>query len=217
MMIIVSIFIGIILTIIIFFTISSQIFAPTNNQTLVTYGKDIFGMSIKYPIDWEVKGYNRTQRDDRVGFDLFAILCPKSGLEFPYKGKGYLEDYSQCPNMNEVTISVSNIPKNTTLQEYTSYHSGGKFSFTDYKLEDFGNTTLAGLPAKKMVFSYLGDYKGQDQYIRSLNVITISGNNAYEISYSSPRLEFDDLMPAVQQIIDSLKIFPMPPCNFVRD
>ena len=45
----------------------------------------------------------------------------------------------------------------------------------------------------------------------------ISGSHAYEISYTSPRLEFDDLMPAVQQIIDSLKIFPMPPCNFVRD
>ena len=71
------------------------------------------------------------------------------------------------------------------------------FPFTDYKLEDFSNTTLAGLPAKKIVFSYLGEYKGQDQYIRSLSVTAISGSHAYEISYTSPRLEFDDLMPAV--------------------
>lgn len=116
-----------------------------------------------------------------------------------------------------MTVTVSNLQKNTTLEEYAGSYTGGKFSFTDYKLEEFGNTTLAGLPAKKIVFSYLGDYQGQDQYIKSLSVITISGNNAYEISYHSPRLEFDDLMPAVQQIIDSLKIFPMPPCNFVRD
>ena len=117
MSIAVWVLIGIILTIFTFYIIPAQTFGQTNNQSLVTYGKDIFGMSIKHPIDWEVKGYNRTQRDDRVGFDLFAILCPKSGLEFPYKGKGYLEDYSQCPNINEVTISVSNVPKNTTLQE----------------------------------------------------------------------------------------------------
>ena len=48
-------------------------------------------------------------------------------------------------------------------------------------------------------------------------MILLSGNKTYEIKYESPQLQFDDLLPTVEQMISSMKILPMPPCNFVRE
>jgi len=79
------------------------------------------------------------------------------------------------------------------------------------------NTTLAGYPAVNSTYTYLGEYKEQDEIIKALEVFTLYENRAYVISYFSPQLEFDDLRPKVQKMLDSFKIMPMPPCNFVKD
>jgi len=44
----------------------------------VTFGKSIFGVSIKHPQDWAVNDYDRSVKDDRIGYDLVASMCPKS-------------------------------------------------------------------------------------------------------------------------------------------
>ena len=49
----------------------------------VTFGKSIFGLSIKHPTYWEVKEYDRHTRDDKVGYDLIVEMCPKSMIEHP--------------------------------------------------------------------------------------------------------------------------------------
>ena len=49
----------------------------------VTFGKSIYGVSIKHPADWEVKDSDRHTRDDKLGYDFIAELCPKSMIEHP--------------------------------------------------------------------------------------------------------------------------------------
>lgn len=193
-------------------------YGQSANSTLVTYGKSIFGLSFKHPEDWEVKGYDRSVRDDRVGYDLFAITCPKSALQYPYKDETFMTDYSQCPDAKDVSIGITKFPKNLTLEEYTDFlNKGNNFTLIDYNLLELNDTLLSSLPAKKIVYSYLGEYNDESEIIKVLNIVTIPGNRAYSFSYHSPILEFDDLMPTVQKIIDSLKITPMPPCNFTKN
>ncbi len=85
-------------------------------DNFVTYGKSVFGLSVKHPQDWEVKGSDRQIRDGRTGYDQFATLCPKAILEYPVKEKG-IPDYTKCPNEKEVVISVYYLPPNITLRE----------------------------------------------------------------------------------------------------
>lgn len=96
-MITVFVFVGMAMIILTLLIISSQTFAQTNNQSLVTYGKDIFGMSIKHPTDWEVKGYNRTQRDDRIGLDIFATLFQNHSWSSPIKVKDTWKTIANVP------------------------------------------------------------------------------------------------------------------------
>ena len=104
------------------------------------------------------------------------------------------------------------------MEEYISYiQASQKFSFTNYKQESLSDIVIAGLPAKKLLYTYFGEYQHQDEFIKGLQVILLSGNKTYEIKYESPQLQFDDLLPTVEQMISSLKILPMPPCNFVRE
>jgi len=197
-------------------TIPINVFAQTSDG-YVTFGKSIYGVSIKHPTDWHVEeGLDRSTRDDRVGYDLIASMCPNSTLEYPDKDN--LPDFSQCPRVNEVILATANLPKNTTIDEYVSYiEASEKFSVTDYKRENLSDTTIAGLPAKKLIYSYFDEYQGQDEFIKAIEVIALSGDKSYEIKYESPQLQFDDLFPIVQSMIDSIKILPMPPCNFVRN
>jgi len=183
-----------------------------NESGYVTFGKSLYGASIKHPADWEVKDSDRTTRG--VGYDIIASICPKSMLEYPSE---YSPDFSLCPNINEVLVATANLPKNATIEEYISYiQASQKFSYTNYKQENLSDFVIAGLPGKKLVYTYFGDYKHQGEFIKGLQVILLSGNKTYEIRYESPQLQFDDLLPTVEQMISSLKIFPMPPCNFVR-
>lgn len=194
----------------------SNAVAQTNGD-YVTFGKSIYGVSIKHPTDWHVdEGSERSTRDDRVGYDIIASLCPNSTLEYP--DKEVLPDFIQCPRVNEVMLATANLPKKTTIDEYVSYvEASEKFRVTDYKHENLSDTTIAGLPAKILTYSYFDEYKGQDEFIKAIQVIALSGDKSYEIKYESPQLQFDDLFPIVQRMIDSIKILPMPPCNFVKD
>ena len=135
-----------------------------------------------------------------------------------YPDKEVLPDFVQCPRVNEVMLATGNLPKNTTIDEYVSYvEASEKFSVTDYKRENLSDTTIAGLPAKILTYSYFDEYKGRDEFIKAIQEIALSGDKSYEIKYESPQLQFDDLFPIVQRMIDSIKILPMPPCNFVKD
>lgn len=193
-------------------------YGQSSNDTFTTYGKSIFGLSIKHPQDWEVKGYDRDVKDDRTGFDLFVVVCPKSILEYPYKDKGFMTDYNECPDSKEVSIGINKFPRNVTLEEYVTFGNMGRnFTLMNYKLIEVNDTLLSGFPAKRSVYSYLGDYSDESEIIKVLEIVTIPGNRAYTVTYDSPILEFDDLLPIVKKIVESLKITDMPPCNFVEN
>lgn len=199
---------------IIFTNYSTLVNGQVQPDNFITFGKSIFGVSIKHPVDWQVNDYDRNIRDDRVGYDLVASMCPKSILERPYQ----YSNTTSCPQGKEVLISIDKLPKNATLKEFLNYlEVSNKFVYTGYKPGNTSSTTLSGFPAIKSIFTYLGEHNGTDEIIRVLQVSTIYGNRIYTVSYFSPQLEFGDLMPTVQKMIESFKIMPMPVCNFVKD
>ncbi len=83
----------------------------------------------------------------------------------------------------------------------------------DFEMLESNSTTLSGLPATKIIYKYLGE----NEIIKVEEIMTIKDNKAYHFIYTSPILEFDDLLPTVQKMIDSVNILAMPPCKFVED
>ena len=178
-----------------------------SQNNFITFGKSIFGVSIKHPVDWKVEEYNRTIRENGIGYEIIAIMCPKSVIESTY-----------CPEAKQLTLAVRHLPQNTTQKDLTNYlDTAGRFEFAGYKLEGINNTTMAGFPAVSSTYTYIGDYRNETEIIKVLEIIAFNGNRAYAISYFSPQLEYDDLLPIVQEMIESIRIFAMPPCNFVKD
>ena len=53
-----------------------------------------------------------------------------------------------------------------------------------------------------------------DELVQAVKIF--SGNKTYEIEYQSPQLQFDDLLPTVEQMISSFKILPMPPLQLCK-
>ena len=154
-----------------------------------------------------MKEYDRTLRDEDVGYETIAIMCPKSALESSY-----------CPEAKQLVLAVRNLPQNTTEEDLLDYlDTIGRFEFTGNKLEGTNNATMAGFPALSSTYTYIGEYKNETEIIKGLEIVAFNGNRAYAISYFSPQLEFDDLLPVVQKMIESMKISPMPTCNFVND
>ncbi len=67
--------------------------------------------------------------------------------------------------------------------------------------------------AGKMVYTYLGE----EEIVKVQEIMTIDDNKAYHVTYTAPVLEFDDLLPTVQKMINSVKVLPMLPCKFEED
>ena len=69
-------FIGLSVIVIIFSSLPINAFAQTNDD-YVTFGKSIYGVSIKHPTDWHVdEGSDRSTRDNRVGYDITRHYVP---------------------------------------------------------------------------------------------------------------------------------------------
>ena len=142
-------------------------------------------------------------------------FVPKSIAEYPYST---MPDLVRCPDNNDLSLATAKLPKNSTLEEYVAYlDKTNKFAYTDYKRENMSNATVANLPAKELLYTYMDEYRGEDEIIKVLEITASSGNRTYEIKFTSPQFQFDDLIPTVRKMIDSINILPMPPCNFVRD
>ena len=110
------------------------------------------------------------------------------------------------------------MPLNATLKQYTDF----AWNFLNLTLTDFNpiqrnSTSVSGIPAESNTYTYLDEFEGKDETIKTLEVITVFENRAYKITFSSPQFDFDDLLPTVQKIINSIKILPMPPCHFIKN
>ena len=154
--------------------------APSSTLSL-TYENAAYGVRIKYPQDW-------IQGGGSMG--AFVVFYPpKSSGSFPFLEENLsisFEDLSAQPMTLDAYIQLSiNKPRQ---------------SVTDFSLIDSSPTTLAGIPAHKVVFTGKHD---QDS-LEWLQVYTIIGNRAYTITYIAKQATYADFLGIVEQMIDSL-------------
>jgi eukaryotic-like serine/threonine-protein kinase len=135
------------------------------------------GFTIKYPSDWT--------KDE-----------PKSG---PLTVLFAIPTNNATENLN---VQVANLSANDTLATITEDVTSNAQNYDNFTQIAATNTTLAGLPAYKIV--YTATVNG-DQ-LKLLQAWTVKDGKAYVITYKAAPGNYATYLSAAQQMIDSFQI-----------
>lgn len=160
---------------------SEQGSTPTPTPAWATYSNSSLGISIQYPQDWtKVEGAAGT---------VVTFQSPQSSAS---------DDFLE--NLNIVVEDLSSQPM--TLSEYVELNVNMlKQYIPSYKLIDSSSTTLAGMPAQKLV--YTGEL--QQYALKWMQIISIKNNVAYVISYTATESSYSSNLETAQHMIDSFR------------
>ena len=147
--------------------------AQTSDQSFETYNNPTFGISIQYPSDWG-------------RLDLSFLENDSADIDF-YP----LEEVSQAI---AVKVQAKTLPlQNMTFDDYTTT----QINYTEEQLLESNTTTLAGLPAHKIIFSNFG--------LKTMQVWTIKDDKVYTITYTAEEEDFQDDLYIAERMTKSFQ------------
>jgi hypothetical protein len=135
------------------------------------------GFTIKYPLDW-------------------AKSEPKSGA---------ISVLFRIPTNNateNLNVQVWNRSANDTLSNLTAGILSAVQGLSEFTQIEAGNTTLAGNPAYKIVYTTTVE----GYYQKVTEIWTVKGGKEYLITYKAAPSNYDTYTSTAQQMIDSFKI-----------
>jgi hypothetical protein len=154
------------------FNVGNTSTSPTS--TTYTSAK---GYSIKYSSDWG-------KPEEQLNGLLVAFLTPT---------------YNKSENLN---VQVVNLTASDTLQTVTDDFISNAQDYDAFKQIEATNTTLAGLPAYKIVYTATID---GDQ-LKLLQTWTVKDGKAYVITYKGAPTNYETHLSAALKMIDSFQI-----------
>ena len=160
--------------------------ATTANNFLV-YTNPNHGIRIDYPANWKLD-------------------------EHPYADKFVAHLTSTLKNSSDVspatfTVSVETLKKNISLDNYTNANlAKAKQSLPHFQLIESNATTLAGIPAHKIVYTFLSPDPAIQIPFESMNIWTLKHGKAYNISYTQARSQFTKYLEVTEHMINSFTI-----------
>jgi hypothetical protein len=163
------------------------------NQTnkFLTYTNDNYGISLHYPTDWRKEEVDTTPRDYDI--EVVQFYSPQSRAPGKYNA-----EFSIMIRM----YGEENAPKNVD-EELEFVIDRGYIWSTNFNIaESNTNTTLAGYPAYKIVWTETID----DTLIKVMEMGIIIKGDAYIVEYRAEPGRYSIFSPIVQQMIDSLEI-----------
>ncbi|HEY6884578.1 MAG TPA: PsbP-related protein [Nitrososphaeraceae archaeon] len=164
--------------------------APSNATTannFLVYSNPNHGIKIDYPANWKL--------DEHPYTDKFIALLT-----------------STLKNSSDVapatfTASVETLKKNISLDNYTNANlAKAKQSLPHFQLIDSNATILAGIPAHKIVYTFVSPDPAIQIPFKSMNIWTIKQGKAYNISYTQTRSQYDKYLGVIEHMINSFSI-----------
>ena len=104
-----------------------------------------------------------------------------------------------------ITIGAQVLPTSDfSLDTYTNLSlSQAQESLQDFKLLNSSSTTLAGLPAHMITYSYT---EQMGTPLQSLQVWTIKDGIVYTVTYGGTPEEFESSLPVLQSVLDTFRL-----------
>ncbi|MGA7077065.1 MAG: PsbP-related protein [Halobacteriota archaeon] len=135
------------------------------------------GFTIKYPSDW-------TKNEPKSGAIAVLFGIPTNNA---------------TENLN---VQVWNRSANDTLSSLTPSKLSALQDFSDFEQIEAGNTTLAGNPAYKIVYTATVD----GDHLKLTQIWTVKDGKEYIITYKAAPNNYDTYASTAQQMIDSFQI-----------
>lgn len=159
------------------FAVSAKSLAGDKMGNAVTYENSTYGLRIKYPVSW-------TEESLPHGI---AITAPGS----------LLPSFS---DMVEVLVYPTYCSPLDRIVDHEIEHLK---TLNDFELTKISTTTMAGLPAKMVLYSYSDTSIGNTKVMES---ITSNGNYAYYVSYYSKPQNYQSHIQFARDFIKSVSI-----------
>jgi len=157
---------------------ANQTLGPSSTNDSILYSNPNLGFSLEFPSDW--------QKEESLTF-----VSPQGGIG------------NRAPEVISITTEVLPTP-DYSLDRYSEAALGQVESFQDFKLLNSSSTSLAGLPAHMIVYSFTDE--GNQTPLQNLQAWTIKDGMAYIITYGGIIEEFDSSLPALQSVLDTIRL-----------
>lgn len=155
----------------------NQTMGLTDFSDLIPYSNPNLGFSLEYPSNW--------QKEESLTFTS------------PQDGTG-----NRAPEVMSIDTEV--LPTSDfSLERYTEAALGQVEPFQDFKLLNSSSTTLAGLPAHMIIYSFTDESQTP---LQNLQAWTVKDEMAYVITYGGIPEEFDSSLSALQSVMDSFSL-----------
>jgi hypothetical protein len=184
-----------------------------NNSSKIKEGFSLYhspelGVDIAYPSDWFVE-----QSDEPMKYGIYINSPASTQNKIDNKTKTIEEALEKAQGLisgeSEFTDIFMIDVRNKTVEDPDNIKAIGVQTIQDKKERDpnvniieASETTLAGLPAFKIVSTYTHGASG----IKEMSIDTLSNNKVYTVSYVSPSYLYDVYLPEVEYAINSTKI-----------
>src|SRR5918912_2332878 len=158
------------------------------SSNFIVYENITMNIKIEYPAVWKIAEHNSA--NNKL---LEFIAPPESHMDiFP----------------PVVTVSVRNLTSNNvTLAMYTKENlDEAKRSLPSFQLVESNDTTLDGLKAHRMVYTFVSSNPSAQLHFQTMNIWAIKDDRVYTFTYSDSRLEYPGHLPIIQKMVDSFKI-----------
>ncbi len=172
-----------------------------NTYDLLTYENHMQGIKIKYPSDWQIQ-------EQETGIIPFVVFYSPPGPIVPCSPSCSPTD----PIPETFNIGIENLPSQTfTLERYTNLGINKlRTSMQDFNLTESEDTTIAGLPAHKITYTFTveGESKTSNPLpsLKNMQIVTVKDGKAYFITYGGVINQFSESLADAQMMINSFEI-----------
>jgi hypothetical protein len=147
-----------------------------NTDSLLTYQNFKAGIKIKYPSDWQV-------REDP---NLVAIFTSANAT---------------------LNIGVEDLPTKTiSLNRYTYAALSKLRSVQDFNMTESEDTTLAGFPAHKIIYTTMFQGSAGIYPLKTMQVWTVKDGKAYIVTFGTLLDQFSESLADAQTMLNSFEI-----------
>jgi hypothetical protein len=149
----------------------------TTMGNLIPYNNTSFGFTLEFPSNWQKE-------------ESLTLVSPQGGID---------NEYPEIISIDTEVLPSSDL----SLDTYSEASLGQVKSLQDFKLLNSSSITLAGLPARMIVYSFIDE---SETPMQNLHAWTVKDGTAYIITYSGTPEEFESSLPALQGVLDTFRL-----------
>jgi hypothetical protein len=158
-------------------TAGNRTMASNVTSNLIPYSNPNLGFTLEYPSNWTKQ-------------ESLAFVSPQGGIG------------NRSPEVISITTEV--LPTSDfSLDRYSEAVLGQVELLQGFKLLNSSSTTLAGLPAHKVVYTFTDENQTP---LQNLQAWTIKDGIAYLVTYTGTPEEFDSSLSALQSVLDTFRL-----------